>query len=667
LRSDLKTCWTHKKNSWNELFDQKDPLTWNNFAAHIQDMENDLEMFWLPVQIRGNAGREVVTDSNSAACVLREMIFDFCEKKISEWRKTLRQDERIYRAFRAIAERSEILTDEQNAAVKERLLSFNGYGINLPDGKQTELLEIEAAIGKAENRFENNLAHSTEGWGLQIHNEKTLRGFSSEDKYSAGEAATRAGISGFLLTLGQGTFENIIECADDRTLRKVFYEAWLRRASAVLGDDPDYDNSPVIEELLGLFYRKARVLGFKNYADLAFRGRMVGSADIVMRFLSALSPHAKNAFQKEYAEISTYAREHDDIEKLEPWDIIYYLRRVQSEKFDFSHEELCGYFPLPAVISGMFNIAERLYGITFREREDIPLWHSDAQFFEVYDADGELKGALCADLYERTGKRCGAWMDELAEKYERANGDIQLPVAGLFCNFRQASVQTPSLLSVGDVKRLLHEFGHCLHMLLTRVKTRDVSGIRGVPLDGCEFPSQFMENFLWHKESAKLLTCHHLTGEPIPDEIFEKVLASRHFGSGYMLSGEISLSTADLLIFSRKPTSAREMHELYQRVVQQRLPYELPSLMTPLNGMRHLWAQKYTAGYYSYALSRMLAADVFEKFIKPAGSFDWQLGRFLENTVLANGGAKPFMEMVVSFLGRNPEKEALLRSYGFIE
>jgi oligopeptidase A len=391
-----------------------------------------------------------------------------------------------------------------------------------------------------------------------------------------------------------------------------------------------------------------------------------------MDFLNDLMEKAKVAALREHKEIAEYAKWHDGIETLEHWDIRYYLKQVKESKYAFSQEELAKYFSVPEVLAGSFAILKKLYSISFVEREGAELWSTDAKLLEVYKDGKNLTAGLCTDLNERPGgKSGGAWMNEMVLRRELQDGTIQLPVGVLVANFRSPSDGAPSLLSIDEVEStLLHELGHEAHLLLTTQGVRSVSGLNGVPVDGIELPSQFMENFCWQRESLNMLAHHYETGEKIPDELFEKVLASRTFGKAHEMVWLTGRALFDFrLHMEYDPTKENQVESIYQAVcdsVQPVSPFYTP--WAP-ESFTHIFGGQFGhfAWYYSYPWALVLAAEVFAKFIRADGSIDWSVGRKLEEEVLSLGGSRPFMESVIKFLGHNPSVGPLLRQFGFNE
>jgi oligopeptidase A len=390
---------------------------------------------------------------------------------------------------------------------------------------------------------------------------------------------------------------------------------------------------------------------------------MAASPAQVLAFLHDLVARAKPVAERELEELREFARSELGLGTLEPWDVTYAAEKLRQRRFSLSEEELKPYFPLPAVIDGLFAITERVFGVTLKPREGVEVWHPDVRYYDVFDADGRTIAGAYVDLYARSGKRGGAWMDVCRSRF-RAGGRARLPVAYLTCNFAPPLEGQPALLTHDDVLTLFHEFGHGLHHLLTEIDFPGVAGISGVEWDAVELPSQFMENFGWQREALRLFARHWQTGEPLPDDLFARMQAARHFHAGLFLVRQLEFALFDFrLHLEYDPAQGARPLELLQDVRRDVAVIRPPAWHRMPHSFTHIFAGGYAAGYYSYLWAELLSADAFGRF-EESGAFDRTAGTAFRRSILAVGGSRPALESFVEFRGREPRPEALLRSYG---
>lgn len=429
----------------------------------------------------------------------------------------------------------------------------------------------------------------------------------------------------------------------------------------------DLDNTALIEEILSLRREEASLFGHSNFAEFSLGYKMAESTTKVRRFLNNLIQKARPVAIREYKQLAIYAKKHDGIEVLEPWDIYFYLEHIKAEKRAISTEELKKYFPLTNVLLGMFTVAKLLYGISFQERKDAELWHPDAVLYDVFCSRGRLLGGLYLDLYERPGEKVGsAWADVAVVRRELQDGSIQLPVGYLVCNFSRGTKEKSALLTMGEVKTLFHEFGHCLHLLLTKVRTPDISGVFGIHDDGGELPSLFMENFSLEPEVLDLISCHCETGKKLPQKIFKNICAARRFGSGLYITWLITRSIFDLRLYTEYNYGKKGLAQsLYNEIQDDPRPIFFSEYPWRPESFTHIFGDDdLQAGYFGYPWAEMLALDARSMFIKRGGKIDWTVGRSLEREILSRGGSRLMMDNFVAFRGRKPTIDALLHWYG---
>jgi oligopeptidase A len=468
---------------------------------------------------------------------------------------------------------------------------------------------------------------------------------------------------GYLVDLSYPSFSAIMTHAKDRELRHRVYQAYVTRASDQGPDAGQWDNTPIMKEMLSLRHRLARLLGFDHYVAYALSTRMAESADIVMEFLVGLADQALPAAREQKAALSAFAAAQGAELPLEAWDISYWSERYRHAELDLSDEQLKPYFPLGAMVSALFHISGRIFGISLERDRNVPVWHEDARFFWLHDSDGERCAGLYMDLFARKDKRGGAWMDTCRSRRLLKNG-VQLPVAYLNCNFPRESEGHPSLLTHHDVQTLFHEFGHCLHHMLTVVDWPQINGINNVEWDAVELPSQLLENWCWEAHLLDGFARHYQTGEPMPADLKQRLLRSHHFHKALGLVRQLEYAICDLrLHLEYDPENPREPLEVLEEVRSQYSVGSTPAWNRFLNSFSHIFGGGYSAGYYSYLWAEQLAADAWERFVEE-GPFNPVTGTSLRNEIYAVGAARPALTSFRAFRGHAPQAGPLLRSYG---
>ena len=455
----------------------------------------------------------------------------------------------------------------------------------------------------------------------------------------------------------------VMSYADNRDLREEMYTAFATKASDQGPNAGKWDNTEVMADILKLRHELANLLGFANHAERSLATKMAQTPEQVLAFLNDLAARSKPIAEKEFAELKAYAKETAEMEDLQAWDVTYFAEKLRQQRYSISQEELKPYFPEDKVVSGLFAVVNRLYGLEISEQKDIDSWHKDVRFFEIHDADGELRGQFYLDLYARQHKRGGAWMDECLVRRKTAKG-IQTPVAFLTCNFSEPVGDKPALFTHDEVTTLFHEFGHGLHHMLTKVDYAGVSGINGVAWDAVELPSQFMENWCWEREALDLISGHYESGEKLPDDLYQKMIAARNFQSAMMMLRQLEFSLFDFrLHLEFEPDDGNQVDKILAEVREQVAVVKPPKFNRFAHSFGHIFAGGYAAGYYSYKWAEVLSADAFSKF-EENGIFDRKPGLEFLSNILEQGGSKEPMELFIAFRGREPEIDALLRHSG---
>ena len=588
--------------------------------------------------------------------------YNACLPLLSAYQTDLAQSEPLYQAYRQIAEREDgVLAPVQRELIAHAVRDFRLAGVHLPTERKQRFKEAMLELAQLQAKFEENVLDATNSWSRHVSDPAELRGLNEILIEAAARRAREQGLSGWLLRLDQPTYVAVVTDAESGELRRAFYEAWTTRASDQGPSAGRFDNSALMEQILARRHEAAQLLDFKSYAHYALATRMAPSVEEVLGFLEQLITAAHGAAVSEFAELEAFAGR-----PLAAWDVGFYAEALQRQRFQVSQEELRPYFPLPKVLAGLFEVAERLFTVRIREQRDAPRWHEDVRFFNISTASGEPLGSFYLDAYARPNKRSGAWMDECIGRKRLASGATQ-PVAYLVCNFLPPGGSRPALLTHDDVVTLFHEFGHGLHHLLTRVDYPSIAGINGVAWDAVELPSQFLENYAWDGEVLQRISGHFDSGAPLPQEAQRRLIATRSFHAGLSMMRQLEFALFDFRIHAEySPGRGGRIGEILAEVRRRVAVVPVPEWNRFANSFGHIFAGGYAAGYYSYKWAEVLAADAFAAF-REQGIFDPATAqRFLE-AILSRGGSRDALEAFIEFRGRPPEVRALLRQHGIVD
>jgi oligopeptidase A len=592
------------------------------------------------------------------------------EEKLTDHAIELGQNRALYAAVQALADAPDFaaLPRPERALVEHALRDFRLSGVALEEPARSRFREIGVELSKLSTEFSNAVLDASEAWHEHISDERDLAGIPESGRAVLRQYAEDQGLDGYLVTLKQPSVQAVLSYADNRGLRERVYWAYQTRASDQGPNAGKFDNSARIEKIMALRHEAAQLLGFANAAAESLATKMAASPTEVMEFLHDLAKRAKPVAQRELATLREFASTELKLDNLESWDVGYASEKLRQQQYTLDEEQLKPYFPLPAVIDGLFGLTEKLYGITLAERDGVDVWHPDVRYYDVRDANGLVFAGAYVDLYARNGKRGGAWMDVCRARFDDGE-HRQLPVAFLTCNFAPPTEGKPALLTHDDVLTLFHEFGHGLHHLLTEIALPSIGGIDGVEWDAVELPSQFMENFGWNRQALDLFACHYETGERLPDELFERMLAARHFHAGLFLVRQLEFALFDFLLhLDYDPAQGARALAVLENVRKQVAVLHPPAWQRFPHGFSHIFAGGYAAGYYSYLWAELLSADAFGEFEERAGEngsvIDRATGDRFRREFLAVGASRPALESFTAFRGRKPEPEALLRSHG---
>ncbi|MFT7559755.1 MAG: oligopeptidase A [Flavobacteriales bacterium] len=637
----------------SQLRDLND-VNWETLIAPLEERGDMLSQSWAPI-----GHLNYVSNSPEWRKAYEEAL-----ALLSPYNTQMGQNAKLCEAYKTLAasDAFESLSLAKQASIKYALRDFKLSGIDLPADKQKRYGDIQAKLSQLTSQFSNNVLDATQGWYHHTDNEGELAGLPATTKEAAAAAAKQKELSGYVLTLDGPVYMAVITYADSRELRTKMYEAYTTRASSQGPNAGKWDNAPLIEDILALRQELAQLLGFKHYAELSLVTKMAESPAQVVTFLEDLATKAKPAAEKDLAELMQWAKDNFQVDDLQHWDISYYSEKLRQEKYSVSQEEVRQYFTLPKVLNGLFDVAHKLFGIDVEENSSVDLWHGDARFFDI-KKDGKKIAAFYLDLYAREGKRGGAWMGDCRVRRATPTG-LQLPVAFLVCNFNAPSGSKPALLNHSDVTTLFHEFGHGLHHMLTQIDVAAVSGINGVEWDAVELPSQFLENWCWQPEVLATLSAHIDTGEPLPAELIEKMIAAKNFQSGMFLVRQIEFGLFDMTLHANFGINDFIGVQETLNTVREKVAVIRPPAFNRFHtSFSHIFAGGYSAGYYSYLWAELLSADAFAAF-EETSLFDAETGKDFFDNILSQGGSKPAAEMFKAFRGREPEIDALLRHCG---
>lgn len=626
-------------------------VTWENFASRLEDMEERLSRAWSQV---GHINAVV----NSPE--LREAYNDNLSK-LTDFYADLGQDERLYAKFRTLRNSPafEALTIAQKKIVENELRDFRLGGAELPAAQKVRFKEIQEELSKLSSKFEENVLDATNDYALYVHDAESLKGIPEDVLQAAADAAKTENKTGWKFTLHFPSYLPVLQYADNRELRETLYRAYATRASELA--KPEWDNTPVIAQILKLRHEAAQLLGFDNYAELSIATKMADSAQHVETFLKDLAARAKPFALRDKIELDEYAAKLG-ITDMQAWDVSYVSEKLREDKYAFSDQEVKQYFPEHKVLAGLFKVVETIFGIHVA-RSDAPVWHEAASFYDIKDGKGELIGQFYLDLYARNNKRGGAWMDEAITRRKSAGG-LTKPVAYLTCNFSAPVGDKPALFTHDEVLTMFHEFGHGLHHMLTEVDDYSVSGIKGVEWDAVELPSQFMENFCWEWEVLRNMTAHVDSGEQLPRALFDKMVAAKNFQAGMQTVRQIEFSLFDIRLHSEfDPHGVTTALDLIESVRDEVAVVRPPKWNRFPHNFTHVFSGGYAAGYYSYKWAEVLSADVYSMF-EEDGVLSRETGQRYWQEILAKGGSRSAMESFAAFRGREPSIDALLRHSG---
>jgi oligopeptidase A len=628
------------------------PAEWNGISAVLDLATEKLGRAWGAV-----SHLNAVADTPELRAAYNSAL-----PAITEFYTNLGADERLYAKYKAID--TAALNSEQKQAHKNAIRNFVLSGAELTGAAKERFAKIQERQAELSQKFSENALDATDAFAYYA-SESELAGVPKDALETARELAKADGKDGYKLTLKMPSYLPVMQFANSSALREILYRAYGTRASdQAPAEFSQFDNSAVIQEILALRLEESNLLGYKNFGEVSVVAKMAKSPDEVVTFLRDLAKRARPFAEKDVADLRAFAAEHLSLNDPQPWDFPYVSEKLKEARYSFSEQEVKQYFTAPKVLAGLFKIIETLFEVAIR-KDEAPVWKPGVQFFRIERA-GVLISQFYLDQPARTGKRGGAWMDDVRARWLRPDtGQLQTPVAHLVCNFADGVGGKPALLSHDDVTTLFHEFGHGLHHMLTQINERDISGISGVEWDAVELPSQFMENFCWEWDVLKHMTAHVDTGEPLPRVLFDKMLAAKNFQSGMQTLRQVEFSLFDMLLHTSHDP-ARDVMDLLNEVRAEMAVIKAPAYSRTAHTFSHIFSGGYAAGYYSYKWAEVLSADAYAAFeeAEAAGEPQVEAGRKYREAILEAGGSRPAMESFKAFRGREPSIDALLRHQG---
>ena len=682
----------HNRDIVKLLLEDTTPPTWENFVLPLDDANEKMSRSWGQV-----SHLNAVMNSEELRVAYNANL-----PKITQYYAELGQNLALFVKYKAMRASKEYdgLSPARKKILEHELRDFRLSGAELPEDKKARFLEIQEEMSALCSRFSDNLLDAGNDYHLLITDKTELSGIPEDDLQAAAETADKmikelddrplsergsgddllagscplrsdsgvgeAAKNGWMFTLKAPSYMPVLQYAENRELRELLYVAYSQRASEF--GKAEWDNTPLITKILKLRAEEAQLLGYANYAELSLTSKMANTPEQILKFLRELAQHARPLAEKDLSELREFAKAELAMEDLQSWDIGYVSEKLRQKRYAFSEQDVKQYFPEDVVIAGMFNVVQKIYGLSLRA-SSAPVWHETVRFFDVYDADDKLIGQFYIDLYARNSKRGGAWMDDAITRRRITSSmhvphGIQTPVAYLNCNFAPPVGGKPALFTHDDVITLFHEFGHGLHHLLTEVEELGVSGINGVEWDAVELPSQFMENFCWEWDVLRHMTRHVANGEPLPRALFDKMLLAKNFQSGMQTVRQIELALYDMhLHFDFDPSD--NPLALLQRIRDRVAVVQPPAYNRLPNNFSHIFAGGYAAGYYSYKWAEVLSADAYSLF-EENGVLSSEAGHRFWSEILGRGGSRPALESFIAFRGREPTIDALLRHSGMV-
>lgn len=656
IESEVIAILTKNRVSIDRLVDVSH-ATWENFIYPMERLADDIDRYWSPI-------RHLNSVLNSPE--LRDA-YNIGLKLISAYSTELGQNTELFNQYQSIKDSNDFATLKpgQQKSIDDNLRAFRLSGVSLESDSKNRFKTITLRLSELTTKFAENVLDSDNAWGKHIKDGAELKGLPSSSLSAAKARAVTKKLDGYYLNLEFPTYYAVQTYSENRELRKELYTAYTTRASDRGPHDPNYNNDDLMKEILKLRAEKAKLLGFKNYAELSVEPKMVENVEEVVNFLHKLLAKSKSSANTEFEQLRAYAKNEGLDMEIQAWDVAYYSNKLKQELYAVADEDLKPYFPADIVISGLFRVVNKLFGISIERLKGVDVWHKDVAFYQIKDSDNSVRGGFFLDTYARENKRGGAWMDECVTRMQTLEG-MQLPVAYLTCNLTPPLQGQSALLTHNEVTTLFHEFGHGLQHMLTQVDYRDVSGINGVEWDAVELPSQFLENWCWDKQALEFISGHFETQESLPVDLLEKAQKAKNFQSAMQMLRQLEFALFDIKIHSESTQDqCVDIQVALDDIRAEVSVVSVPEFNRFQNGFSHIFAGGYAAGYFSYKWAEVLSADAFSLF-EERGVFDNDTGISFMQKILEKGGTEKALDLFVQFRGREPRIDALLRHSGLV-
>jgi len=653
IQAELEAMLDANRKRLEELLTATDVYTWDNLMAPIETMDDTLHRFWARVSHLNN-----VKNSDSLRSV-----YEACIPLLSAYSTELSHHKGLYDAICTIQQSPAYadLSVAQQKTIHNNLRDFRLAGVHLSPEKKADVAKLSEDLAGLSTTYSNHVLDATQAWSLHVTDEAQLAGIPDYVCAMAKAKADAEKKEGWLFSLDFPIYYAVLSQGKDAWVREQMYRAYVTRASDAGPNAGEFDNTSIMQSILEKRLALANLLDCDSYAHYALATRMVKKPEDVMDFIQRLGEPTKVKADEEFSELRAFAKEQLGLDELAPWDVTFAVERLREHAYAISQEALRPYFPLQAVLDGLFDTLNRLFGLSLERLEGCDTWHDDVSVYALSDKAGVLRSYCYIDCYARSDKRGGAWMDDLQGRRKREDGSIQLPIALVNCNFTPPDGDRPSLLTFEEVETLFHEFGHALQHMLTTVDVSDVAGISGIPWDAVEFPSQFMEHWAWDRAIMTRMAKHYQTGELLGDAMIDKMYAARHFQAAMRMTRQLEFAWFDMQLHaSFDPSNTQAvMDTLHQ--AQER--YAVAPRVDPYrfaHAFSHIFAGGYAAGYYSYKWAEVMAVDAFSVF-ESRGGFDSKTADDFARCVLEPGGSRDPDELFREFAGRDPDPMVLLR------
>ncbi len=657
IEADVTRLLTTNEQKIAALLHQKD-YTWHTLMLPLEEIHDELHRYWsLVSHLHSVADNEALRAAYNA-----------CLPRLSEYSTKIAHNRQLYDAIESLQNTAEYkdYDEAQKRVIENALRDFRLAGVHLDGEQKKQYSEIVLRLSQLTSQFEQNILDATQAWQKHVTNESELSGIPQHAIEMAAQTAAKKGKTGFVFTLEFPSYLPVLEYADSRHLRHEMYHAFVTRASETGPTAGKWDNSQIMYDILALRMQLAKLLKFEHYAHHSLATKMAPQPTAVLDFLNQLVEASLPAAKQEFKILQAFAETELDIEKLEAWDVAYVSEKLRQNKYAVSQEQLRPYFPEPAVLQGLFAVVGELFDLQIKPVEQADTWHKDVKCFAILDAEANVRSYFYMDLYARSHKRGGAWMDDCQGRRELKNGEFQIPIAFVTCNFSAPVGNDPALFTHDDVVTLFHEFGHALQHMLTKVNYADVAGINGIPWDAVEVASQFLENYAWEQTALAKIARHYQTHEPLPEALFLKMQQARHFQAAMQMVRQLEFSLFDFMLHIEfNPEQEQQVQKILKRVRGKVAVVPTPEFNRFEHSFSHIFAGGYAAGYYSYKWAEVMAADAFDLFLQ-VGIFNRDIAKKYLQHILEPGGSRDFAQMFRDFRGRDPKVEALLKQSGIV-